>query len=197
MKNVLNIFIKYPEPGKVKTRLANEIGSEEACKIYSGFIKNLCQLHSNKAYDLALFYTPADKAEDIKALVKPWVTGEVAFHPQSEGDLGKRMEGSFEVLCPKYEKVVGIGSDLPNLHSDVIEKAFKTLDEEDVVLGPSEDGGFYLLGMRAPHDIFANITWSTETVLNEQVRNIENNELTYALLEKRFDIDTKADLDRL
>lgn len=200
-KNVLILFAKYPEAGQVKTRLAKELGGEKAAHLYKRFLFDLCEAHQKKDYDLIIAFSPKTKEEAFKNLLRAYVLNE--FYAQEGDDLGERMYSAFKAMChselrprdDRYEKVVLIGSDLPDLGEDIVQQAFQTLNETDVVLGPTYDGGYYLIGMKRAFDIFQGISWSSPAVLKEQLGRIDEKKLSYRLLAVRRDIDTMEDLE--
>ena len=192
-KNALVIFAKYPQAGKVKTRLASAIGPRKAARLYAAFLKNLWAAHGHQPYHLMVAFTPAHKKKQMKRLLGK----QEGLYLQRGADLGERISFCFRELLQKYNKISIIGADLPHLKADAIENAFRKLDDVDVVLGPSEDGGYYLIALKQWHEIFDNIAWGSSTVLKQQIRNIQQQGLKAAFLEKRYDIDTYEDLCRL
>lgn len=115
---------------------------------------------------------------------------------QVQSDLGGRMKKAFQKTLIKYEKAIIIGSDCPKISPEIIEDAFFKLDHADVVIGPTFDGGYYLLGIKRMHRfLFENMTWSTSSVFAETQMRIENNELTYSLVDTLSDLDTIDDLN--
>lgn len=186
--NAVIIFSKYPEPEISKTRLGKEIGFEKAAELHEKFLDMLFKEHCDRDYSLFISSPFPEDEEKFKNIIP------LKFFLQKQGDLGEKLFFCFEEILKKHEKVIIIGSDLPTLSTETVQKTFKLLDETDVVLGPTYDGGYYLIGMKGTHDIFKNIEWSTETVLQEQIKYIEEKNLTYTLLKKEHDIDTKEDL---
>jgi len=195
-RNALIIFSKYPEPGRVKTRLAETIGDRKACDLYATFLEDLVQTHANQSYDLIMSYAPHSAETSFESL-KLFESYETKFELQHGKTLGERMQHVFKKCLKEYEKIIIIGSDLPDLEVETIKEAFTWLSSVDVVLGPSVDGGYYLIGLKAPHDIFKNIAWSTGAVWDEQMREIKHKSLTHAALKERFDVDTFEDLEKL
>ena len=184
----LVIFSKYPEPGKSKTRLGKTIGHENAAEIHMKCLQMLFKEHSNQDYDVIISSPFEEDREKFKKITK------AKFLLQKQGSLGEKMLQCFKEILQKYKKVTIIGSDFPTLSSETVKQAFSLLDEHDIILGPSFDGGYYLIAMQQPHTIFKNIEWSVETVLQEQIKNIEKQKLTFTLLKKEHDIDTEEDL---
>ncbi len=187
----LIIFIKNPEKGKVKTRLAATVGDERALEVYKELLVHTRRVAADVEVDCLLFYSNYVVPDD------DWDAGRFKKFVQVGTDLGVRMQGAFELAFDRYgyEHVAIIGSDCAELTSDTITTAFNKLESSDVVLGPSTDGGYYLLGMsRLFPDVFENKHWSTSSVLEDTLVDIKNAGLTYSLLAKLTDIDTEADL---
>lgn len=116
---------------------------------------------------------------------------------QSDGDLGNRMSSAFQTVLTMESKAVIIGSDCPEINKETVEEAFMRLDSHDVVIGPTYDGGYYLIGMKAHHEeLFNNIKWSSEDVYGSTIEAIERKGLSHFPLRKMHDLDYKEDLDR-
>jgi len=194
-KNALIIFLKYPQAGKVKTRLAKDVGDYEAARIYSNMALNIIEsVVDPKSYNTILFYYPPEKEKEIK----DWVgEKEVQYSPQVGNTLGDRISNAFkEVFSSSADKTVIIGTDCLDITSENIKEALYLLDETEVVLGPAEDGGYYLLGLNKYRpQIFQDIDWSTEHVLEQTVLRIVENSLNYSLLKTLKDIDTVDDIN--
>ncbi len=189
-KCILLIFVKKPEAGKVKTRLAATIGNEKALQIYLQLLKRTRQVTQPLSCTKAVYYTPEiveDDNFDTKHFQKAL---------QNEGNLGQRMQQAFEGTFAKgYEKVCIIGSDCYELTTNILEQAFEKLDKNEVVIGPSTDGGYYLLGMKKLHpSLFENKNWSTPSVFSETITNLKNADLSFALLPELTDVDEEKDL---
>lgn len=186
MQKSLIIFVRKPEAGKVKTRLASQVGNEKALEVYIKLLQHTQQICHNVNADKYLFGTELE--DDVS-----W---DGFFQARQRGDdLGNRMMNAFNYLFEKnYEKVVIIGSDCPLLTAEIIEEAFNKLDETDIVIGPAEDGGYYLLGMKKlVPALFRNIQWSSATVFSDTIRILQSLSLTYFLLPELSDIDTEED----
>lgn len=195
-KNVLIIFVKFPEPGKVKTRLAEELGDKKAAEIYSLMAQTIIGnvIHSG-SYETAIFFDPPEKEDEI---IK-WIgDGSAVFFPQEGKALGDRMSNAFgKVLSDGTRKAVIIGTDCINVTTDTIVEAFSRLNDRDVIIGPAEDGGYYLLGLNKHEPgLFRDISWSTGMVLDQTVGRIQEAGLSFTLLKTLTDIDTAGDLRR-
>lgn len=187
------LFVKYPAEGKVKTRLAKSIGNPKAAKIYTALaehvVKKMKRLKNSYNY---IFYSDESEKEKIKK----WIRGNFFYAPQKGDDLGERMSNAFKlVFGHSAEKVLIIGTDIPDLSTKIINDAIKKLDYYDVVIGPSPDGGYYLLGMKKfTPKLFENITYSTNTVFEDTIQRIKDGNLSYHILETIEDIDTEDEL---
>jgi rSAM/selenodomain-associated transferase 1 len=190
--NALVIFAKFPEPGKVKKKIGQVLGMECSAGLCNAFIKDLILKNNDKDYDLYLSFIGHQYKEQYRTLFPHAI-----LYVQRGMNLGENMYCSFEDLLDDYDKVVIIGCDVPDLSTAAIVKAFNALDSYDVVMGPADDGGFYLIGMKRPHDIFSNMPWGTERLLDEQVKLIKEKKLTFVMLDKMPDVDTMDELKAL
>ena len=190
MKAALIIFLKYPELGRSKTRLAKDIGNENALKVYIELLEHTQLISRQLKIDKYLFY------DKVTANKMPW--GDDIYHTayQIESDLGGRMQNAFEQLFLKgYERLVIIGSDCYELTQEIIEQAFELLNTSDAVIGPAKDGGYYLLGLRKLiPQLFSDVAWSTDEVFSATVKTLENLNLIYSITPILSDIDTIEDL---
>jgi rSAM/selenodomain-associated transferase 1 len=198
---LLAMFAKYWQPGEVKTRLAPAIGAEAAAQLYRAFVKTL--LEERQSEFAALLREAATPP------VSPWAEGQEPWllAPQSPGDLGERMKHLFRAaLAAGADRVVLIGSDSPTLPLEHVQQAFDKLRRHEVVLGPSDDGGYALIGLSVgpgPHPgsalppVFDGLPWSTPHVWPETIRRLEDHGSSYAVLPAWYDVDEPADLERL
>ena len=189
MTRALIIFLKYPDLGRCKTRLAETIGDENALKIYKKLLSHSHQITKDLPVDKFLYFdTQTDKNLDWEGNYK------IAYQKQT--DLGGRMEQAFaDVFGQAYYKVIIIGSDCIELKTEIINDAYRQLNHYDVVIGPAKDGGYYLLGLNNPTpQLFQNIEWSTNTVLSDTIKTIQNLGLTYSFMPVLSDIDIEEDL---
>ncbi|MEO9803118.1 MAG: TIGR04282 family arsenosugar biosynthesis glycosyltransferase [Reichenbachiella sp.] len=184
--HALIIFVKNPELGKVKTRLAKNVGDDEALRIYKKLL-DFTQKESSKANaDSKVYYSSEITKKDI------WVNAQKK--KQHSGDLGAKMAAAFQEELVAYRKVCIIGTDCAELTSEVIDQAFNALDSKDFVLGPANDGGYYLLGMKDHHpQLFEDVEWSTSAVLNQTIEKIKLMNADYVLLPELIDVDTLKD----
>lgn len=184
------IFIKNPVEGEVKTRLGASIGSTNALQIYKKLLTLTREVASSVETDRQVWYSSMIDHRDS------WTEDRFDKKLQSGSDLGERMSTAFQrAFEDGYEKVVIVGSDCADITSQHITDAFHALNTNDAVIGPSKDGGYYLLGIRKyTPDIFRGIQWSTREVFEQTVSQIENLGLSYSVLDVLNDIDTIEDL---
>jgi rSAM/selenodomain-associated transferase 1 len=189
----LILFIRNPVLGKVKTRLAATIGDEEALNIYHFLLNHTNRIALEVQAKRMLFYSENVATND------GWDEAYFEKHLQHHGDLGERMYHAFQKAFEAgATKAVIAGSDCPELTTDILNEAYAMLDTHDVVLGPSDDGGYYLLGLKSPApELFENMAWSTETVLSETLQRLKNTGKSCALLPVLNDIDTEEDWKKL
>ena len=187
-KNLLLIFTRNPELGKAKTRLAKTVGDETALEIYKFLLEKTRDISSKVTSDKAVYYSVKIRENDI------WNENTFQKHQQVGEDLGIRMLNAFKNgFKAGYEKVMIIGSDLYDLTSENIENAFDQLNNNDLVIGPAEDGGYYLLGMNSLHStIFKNKNWGTETVRKDTLSDLKDKKVK--LLAFKNDIDVYEDI---
>ncbi len=192
MKNAIIIFVRNPELGKVKTRLAKEIGDEMALQVYKELLQHTHDITSDLDCDRFVYYADSINENDL------WENENFEKRLQNGDSLGNRMVAAFfELFQQGYSKVVIIGSDCPELTTFVMEDAFDKLDTADVVVGPSSDGGYYLLGLtNLIPELFKNKQWSTDTVLSDTIKDTVNLRKSCSFLTELSDIDTADDLRR-
>ncbi|PKH50154.1 glycosyltransferase [Tenacibaculum sp. Bg11-29] len=188
-KNLLLVFTRNPELGKAKTRLAKTVGDETALTIYKFLLDKTKEITANLSCDKAVYYSVKIRDNDI------WNKEIYQKHQQKGEDLGIRMQNAFQnSFDENYDKVLIIGSDLYDLTPAIIENAFEKLNTNDVVIGPAEDGGYYLLGMKKMHAaVFKNKEWGTATVRRDTLNNLQK--VTVHLLEELNDVDVFEDIE--
>lgn len=186
--SLLIIFTRNPELGKVKTRLAKTIGDEAALEIYKFLLQHTVSVTRNLGFDVAVHYSEKIHYNDV------WDEDIYIKKQQIEGDLGKKMEHAFlSAFKNEYKNVIIIGSDLYDITQEDLEDAFKALETFEYVVGPSEDGGYYLLGMKQfKPELFKNKSWGTDSVLRDTLLDLKEDHIQ--LLEERNDIDVYEDL---
>lgn len=185
----LIIFVKNPVKGKVKTRLAKTMGEDAALEAYLQMLAHVrvtaAQVHVHRA----VYYSHAVDETD------EWLRPLFSKHVQAPGDLGDKMRLAIsEMIALGYQEVVLIGSDLLDLQAQHLEQAFRALRYHDFVVGPSQDGGYYLIGMKAVEPmLFSNKVWSTDGVLSSTLADIQTLGKTVFLLPTLRDIDEEDD----
>ena len=192
MDKALIIFAKNPEEGKVKTRLAKDVGQINALLIYKHLLEHTRQVSTKIDTDRLLFYSSFIPDFDL------WPANNFIKHLQSGDNLGLRMSNAFyQAFSDGYTRVIIIGSDCIELTSDLLSEAFDRLKEYDFVIGPANDGGYYLLGMNSLQpSIFENKAWSTSSVFSQTVDQINDLDKTVHILPRLSDIDTIGDLNQ-
>lgn len=192
-KNLLLIFTKNPIKGKVKTRLAKDIGDSKALEIYQYLLQYTRKVTQSIDADKAVFYA------DFVDMTDGWHNAHYTKFAQEGEDLGARMKNAFaQGFAKGYSRVVIIGSDCVQITQNIITNAFEALETHDVVLGAAKDGGYYLLGMcRLYAQVFENKPWSTSEVFAQTLQDFEQARATVYQLPQLSDIDTVADLHTL
>jgi len=184
----LIIFTRNPELGKCKTRLAKSIGDQSALDVYKYLLQHTATVSKQVNADRFVFYSEAIQHNDI------WDETHFNKKLQTGNNLGERMQNAFQELFNSgYKKILIIGSDLLDLNAKIISEAFQNLGENDVVIGPAKDGGYYLLGIKKPHKTVFDIKdWGTETVYEQTLSKLSDNKVY--VLEVLNDIDYVEDL---
>ena len=190
--NTLLIFVKNPREGRVKTRLAATIGDSRAVEIYKELLAITKSVADGVEANRQVWYSDFIDEDDL------WSHGDYEKHLQQGKGLGKRMKEAFrKAFESEKQKVVIIGSDCAELTSDTIHQAYHLLEEEEVVVGPSQDGGYYLLGMSSFYpQLFEQKDWSTSSVCSQTISQLKAEGIPYRLLPERNDIDTELDLQQ-
>ncbi len=184
------IFVKNLIPGQVKTRLAKDIGMQGALDVYQYLVEATCEMAEDIYTDKAIFYSQYMEAEDI------WDTEEYQLQVQTGDGLGERMSNAFKWGFKKgYKKVVLIGTDCFDLKIEHVEEAIDSLGDNEVVVGPATDGGFYLLGLnKFQPSLFEGKEYSHDKVLQELLTEVATLGSEFHLMESLSDIDTLQDL---
>jgi len=192
-KDVLIIFLKYPEPGSVKTRLAKTIGDDKAASLYSVFTQKIFKDTANIAYRRMIFFTPEEKLDSLKK----WLKADVIFYPQRGKSLGDRLVRAFETAFKEgARRVIAIGTDSPLIDHKIILKAFNALSGKEAVIGPTEDGGYYLIGLSRPflRSVFQKIRWGSGEVFRQTLDRMRSGGLRFKILAEERDIDDERSL---
>lgn len=187
-KKALIVFIRNPELGKCKTRLAATIGDQSALDVYRFLLDHTVKTTSSLKADVYVYYSEKIKEIDI------WDTSIFRKKQQQGHDLGAKMQDAFtEVFKMGYQKAIIIGSDMYDITTQDLEDAFLTLEDNNFVIGPAQDGGYYLLGMKhLKPQLFKNKKWGTNTVLSDTLQDLELENL--AILAEKNDIDYYEDI---
>ena len=201
MEACIIVFVKNPVPGQVKTRLIPHLSPEQAASLYQAFLVDWCNaLSAISAARRVIAYTPP---KDLSAL-QTLIGGDSVYIPQQGATLGERLIAAARWAYDQgYAKFLFVGSDSPTLPIQYIERAFDLLESRDVVIGPSVDGGYYLIGF-SKHGaslliptIFEEITWSTDVVFRQTLGKIQTINVRLGLLPPWYDVDTPAGLQLL
>ncbi|MFB2980672.1 TIGR04282 family arsenosugar biosynthesis glycosyltransferase [Microseira sp. BLCC-F43] len=194
----LIVFTRYPEPGKAKTRLIPVLGAEGAANLHRQMteytISQVRQLQTDRVVSIEVYFTGSEAAA-----CQNWLGSDLIYHPQGEGDLGLRMAKAFEAAFSSgIDSAIIIGTDCPSLKAELIAEAFQKLDQNDLVLGPATDGGYYLIGLRRLiPELFVGINWGNSEVFQKTVQIANNLKLAVAYLTFLSDIDRPEDLEIL
>ena len=201
MPPLIIVFLKWPEPGRVKTRLARSVGDEEAVRIYRGLVREVGRcLAQCQGTEVAICYSPAN----CETSIRDWITRSFApvvpihWWPQPESGLGERQAFSVQAaFAAGYEKVALIGTDCIDLTPELFASAWEALDTADWAFAPANDGGYCLAAIhrRGPtaDKVFANVRWSSESTLGDCQANLESVSASFLILETLLDIDDYDD----
>ncbi|MCH4822138.1 TIGR04282 family arsenosugar biosynthesis glycosyltransferase [Gramella lutea] len=187
-KDLLIIFTKNPVAGKVKTRLAEDLGNNQALEVYKFLLEHSVEVTKPVKADKQVHYS--DKIPEIDI----WSSQLFIKRQQQGKDLGERMENAFKAGFDEgYERIIIIGTDLYDIKTSDLELAFSELEKNDFVIGPAEDGGYYLLGMKSLNsELFRNKKWSTSSVFDDSLKNMNGQKVK--ILETQNDIDVLDDI---
>jgi rSAM/selenodomain-associated transferase 1 len=191
------VFAKAPVPGQVKTRLVPSLGAQGAATFYERMARHSLAIAIKASPgSVGLWCTPTIEHPFFENCIDEF---KVALHLQCGGDLGKRMAHAFQETLKTSPYAILIGTDCPSLTLDDLRKAMTILREgRDAVIGPAEDGGYLLMGLRryAP-ELFTGISWGKESVLEETRHRLRLLGWKWHELQERWDVDRPEDLERL
>ena len=192
MKKAIICFTRVPKPGVTKTRLLPILSGDQCAKLHTAFLTDLARVYDQVDADLFVAYTADPEWEMLKE-VFPHAKG---FFPQQGADLGEKMHHAIcSVLERGYDAVVLTGADLPRMRAAHLESGFGALKNADVAIGPTSDGGYYLVGMKQPHRaVFENQRYGGATVLENTLAAVKAAGLSVALAGACDDVDTPEDL---
>lgn len=194
-KQCLIIFSRYPEPGKTKTRLIPALGAEGAATLHRQMTAHTLaearELQRACALSVEVHFAGGNHQQ-----MQTWLGAELIYRQQSEGDLGDRLAAAFATaFAAGMTRVIIIGTDCPDLHSAILLQAFQALTQHDLVLGPAQDGGYYLIGLqRLFPELFVGVSWGTASVRQQTVEIAKALDLAIAFLPLLSDIDRPEDL---
>jgi rSAM/selenodomain-associated transferase 1 len=191
------MLVKYPENGRVKSRLAAALDEKTAADLYRCFVGDLLHTLRQSSYPFKISYFPPD----LEDKVGQWLGKELAYQPQAGANLGERMKNAFaQIFREGFRQVLLIGSDSPDLPGTIFDEAFHALVHNDAVLGPSPDGGYYLIGFKTqtflPH-VFTGVEWGTEKVFAQTMSVFESHQYRVHILPPWRDVDRIEDLATL
>lgn len=191
-ENCLIIFVRNPEKGKVKTRLAKDFGESETLELYKNFIRDILERTKSDKYEIRVFAWPPGSDVHLAKIFG----ATYKYRHQKGNDLGSRMRHAIsESFEEGFKKVILIGSDVPHIKNDVIEAGFLSLEKKNSVIGPAKDGGYYLIGFNKEsffEDAFKDIEWGQNTVYDKTLKKLDK--VGYAVLDLMGDIDYLEDL---
>ena len=193
----LIMFVRFPGRGQVKSRLAKDLGEEAATNLYRCFVEDLLERFSKEAYRLRIAFYPAEKEREMREMLGH----EFSYIPQAGEDIGERMNLSFlQCFREGARSVVLLGSDIPDLPTRIVAEAFLALDRNEAVIGPSVDGGYYLIGFKQDTfdgDVFTGLSWGAETVFQETMKILRRAGAPVHVLPLWCDIDKHEDIAAL
>jgi rSAM/selenodomain-associated transferase 1 len=196
-KRSVILFVKLLEKGMVKSRLAQNIDEGLVLRLYENMVLDTIEMLARGQFPFRICYTPPGARDQIVE----WLGHEHYLFPQTGDGLGDRMERAFaSVFTGEVKEALLIGSDIPGLTTDVIKEAFHALSTNDAVIGPADDGGYYLIGFRKKSfepEIFYDMVWSTRTVFRETMDKLRDASASVHVLPELTDVDTVEDLKTL
>lgn len=192
MKQAIILYTRVPLAGRTKTRLMPYLSPGQCRKLHEYFLKEICHTCEAVEADLLVFCTPWEERARLRQL---W-SREIPMYPQSGSDLGEGMANAFrQAFALGYEKVLLMGTDVPQVKVETLRGQFDNLDTADIVINPTRDGGYFLIGMKQAYDEIWHVRqYGTGTVFEETLAHMRRMQLTVAVGETYLDIDTPEDL---
>ncbi len=191
------MFVKFPQKGKVKSRLAASLGDERALELYRCFVTDLLEMIGKSGYPLVLSFYPPEAEREMRG----WLGDGYSYLAQQGSNIGERMRNAFETVFSRgYRSVLLMGSDSPDLTTEILDEAFSSLEEHHAVIGPAFDGGYYLIGFTREAfipEVFRGISWSTEEVFRQTMNVFTATGRITHIMPPWRDIDTINDLEAL
>ncbi|MHC1750658.1 MAG: TIGR04282 family arsenosugar biosynthesis glycosyltransferase [Cellulosilyticaceae bacterium] len=194
MKKAIIIFTRVPVAGQTKTRLQTVLTPSLCARLHSAFLQDIHAVCQEVEADAYICFTPSDQKMILEDLL-----GEINSFEQEGHDLGEKMYQAIEfVLSKGYDKCILIGTDVPEITKLDLDEAFDALSKCDLVLGPSLDGGYYLVGMTKPIEcVFEKQTYGSGNVLEQTIQSAKRNGLSWKLIKAYLDVDEAGDLEIL
>jgi rSAM/selenodomain-associated transferase 1 len=197
MDNCVLFFVKYPVQGKVKTRLAAKLGGQTVIELYKNFVLDTLSTIRKLNVPFRICFHPESAGDKVKE----WLGEQYTYSTQEGSDLGQKMKNALARAFEEgFSRAILIGSDLPDLPVDYLIEALQSLESHHAVIGPSSDGGYYLIGFSKAHflpDAFEGISWSTGKVFQQTNDVLKRHSSNVHILPQWSDIDTPADLREL
>lgn len=197
MDNCVLFFVKYPIQDKVKTRLAAELGKEVVVELYKNFVLDTLSTIRRLNVPFRICFHPESAGDKMKG----WLGEQYAYIAQQGSSLGQRMKNALvQTFKENFSRAILIGSDSPDLPEVFLIQALQSLESHHAVIGPSSDGGYYLIGFSKAHfvpDAFDGISWSTENVFQQTIDVLDGHSSNVHVLPQWFDVDTPVDLREL
>jgi rSAM/selenodomain-associated transferase 1 len=195
--NCVLFFVKYPFQDKVKTRLAAELGEEVVIELYKNFVLDMLSTIRRLNVPIRIYFHPESAGDKMKG----WLGEQYAYIAQEGSNLGQRMKNALaQTFEENFSRAILVGSDIPDLPADFLIQALQSLESHHAVIGPSSDGGYYLIGFSKAHFLpkaFDGISWSTENVFQQTIDVLEKHSSNIHILLQWFDVDTPVDLREL
>ncbi len=195
-EEALVLFVKAPVAGRVKTRLAQQVGTETAALLYRCFVSDVISTIRRTGHEPLIFFDPPDAL----SRVTDWLGKGLSYYPQEGEDLGARMLAAFRIVSSRCARTVLIGTDCPDLPRALLDQAFEALRSHDAVLGPAADGGYYLIGFSGtaiPREVFSSMAWGTGGVFERSRTVLQEKGMHVHVLPAWRDIDEYQDLEAL
>jgi rSAM/selenodomain-associated transferase 1 len=193
-KDRIIIFMRAPEIGKVKTRLSENASPGTALDLYKCFAMDVLHTAQETKIEITIFFHPPES----ESLISQWIGGQYDFYPQKGKDLGLRMADAFaRTFSAGYHRAILIGTDCPEMSSDILKEAFEGIQNTGCVIGPSKDGGYYLIGFSTDaftDHPFHEMVWGTEKVCQQTLERCSQKNINPHILPELNDIDTWDDL---
>src|SRR4030042_6372568 len=188
------MFVRAPEKGKVKTRLAKRLGETKSLEFYRAIVEHLISILESSGYPIRIHYHPPERHEQVSR----WIGSRFAYLPQEGATLGERMANAFRrSFTDGFGRVLLIGCDIPELSERILHASFLALDRHDTVIGPSADGGYYLIGFRSGSfsaEAFKDMAWGKDSVFCKTMAVFKKKGYSVHILPKLHDIDVFEDL---